>query len=35
MIKVNGKEVECGRFPDGTINVKGDVSLSDSRVIIS
>ena len=35
MIKVNGKEVGCERFPDGTINVKGDVSLSDSRVIIS
>lgn len=35
MIKVNGKEVECKRFPDGTINVKGDISLSNERVIIS
>ena len=26
MIRVNGKEVEVKRFPDGTANVKGDVS---------
>lgn len=35
MIKVNGKEVKYKRFLDGTINIKGDVSLSNSRVIIS
>ena len=26
MIRVNGKEVEVKRFPDGTANVKGDNS---------
>lgn len=35
MIKVNGKSVDCKRFPDGTVNVKGDISLSGEKVIIS
>ena len=33
MIRVNGKEVEVKRFPDGTANVKGDVSLQGETEI--
>lgn len=35
MIRVNGKEVEVKRFPDGTANVKGDVSLQGETVVIT
>ena len=35
MIKVNNEIVEINRFPDGTLNIKGDVRLMNSNVIIS
>lgn len=35
MIKVNGKEVVYGKFPDGTINIRGDSSINNDEVIIS
>lgn len=35
MIKVNGEVVNYGRFPDGTVNVKGDSTLIDGQVVIT
>ena len=35
MIKVNGKVVKCERFPDNTLNIKGDSSLRDGTVVIT
>ena len=35
MIKVNNVEVELNRFPDGTLNVKGNPELNYGTVIIS
>ena len=35
MIEVNGKEVIYSRFPDGTINIRGDSSINNDEVIIS
>lgn len=35
MIKVNNKIVEIKRFPDGTLNIKGDNSIYDDNVMIA
>lgn len=35
MIKVNNKIVEIKRFPDGTLNIKGDNSILDEKVDIA
>ena len=35
MIKVNNKVVEIKRFPDGTLNIKGDSSIANSNVDIA
>lgn len=35
MIKVNNEIVEINRFPDGTLNIKGDSDLMGTEVIIS
>jgi len=35
MIKVNNRIVEINRFPDGTLNIKGDVNLAGTEVLIS
>ena len=34
MIKVNGKMVKYGRFPDKTLNIKGNSSLKDDTILI-
>ncbi len=35
MIKVNGEVVNYGRFPDGTVNVKGNPAIINEEVIIT
>lgn len=35
MIKVNNKAVELNRFPDGTLNIKGNPELVNGKVVIS
>lgn len=35
MIKVNNEVIEIKRFPDGTLNIKGDTSIQSEVVVIS
>lgn len=35
MIKVNNEMVNLNKFPDGTLNIKGDPTLNDGTVLIS